>query len=428
MQNFIIANCTDVGMRRQVNEDSMTTFDSPNGQVIAVCDGMGGQAAGDVASRLACDVIRDLLENNAFASPVEAITRSIMAANTVILNRGITNPELEGMGSTCVMAIIKDGKVYYGWVGDSRIYYFSNGQLQQVSRDQSYVQQLVDAGQLTAEEAENHPQKNEITNALGVSNMVPPDLSPVPLTPENGAIMMLCSDGLTGMVPVATIQKVLEASDMTLQEKADHLVALANAAGGIDNITVQLIEFKPAVAPSQHIATPPPAVVAARRSTNIFRWGMIAAIVIVLLLVAAFFIFKRDVPKAPTAESGSTEQVENEQHPGKKEEPKVTKVVYDDDYSEKGSSRKSHAPKQQSTKQNTSAQQIKNKVGSKTSGSSGSNPTSNNAPAVNGNKSKSPATKTMPPSANTTTNKTNESKNNNNLKEDKNQSWKSEKM
>lgn len=145
-ESFIIANRTDVGRAREVNEDSMVTFDSPNGRVVAVCDGMGGQAAGDVASRLACDIITDILSNNKFSTPTEAITRACLAANQGILHRAAQNPDLEGMGATCVMVIIKDGLVYYGWIGDSRIYYISNGQIRQISRDQSYVQQLVDAG------------------------------------------------------------------------------------------------------------------------------------------------------------------------------------------------------------------------------------------------------------------------------------------
>ncbi len=240
---YIIANRTDVGRAREHNEDNMVTFDSPNGRVIAVCDGMGGQAAGDVASRLACDIITDILTNNTFTTPNEAITRAIMAANQGILHKAATNPELEGMGATCVMAIIKDGKVWYGWVGDSRIYYIADGTITQISRDQSYVQQLVDSGQITAAEAENHPQKNEITNALGVPGMTPPELCAVPITPAPGNIIMLCSDGLSGMVNSKNILSILSEPGIPLQRKADKLVDMANANGGTDNITVQLVQF-----------------------------------------------------------------------------------------------------------------------------------------------------------------------------------------
>jgi len=169
MDNYLIAKATDVGVTRQVNEDSMTVFDSPNGQVLAVCDGMGGQAAGDVASQLAVNIIENILTDNTFETPEEAIRRSVLAANQGVLNRTAQNPELEGMGSTCVMLIIKDGKVHCGWVGDSRIYYIANHTIRQISHDQSYVQQLLDSGQISRDEAANHPQKNEITNCIGLS-------------------------------------------------------------------------------------------------------------------------------------------------------------------------------------------------------------------------------------------------------------------
>lgn len=321
-QNYIIANRTDVGATREVNEDCMVTFDSPNGRVIAVCDGMGGQAAGDVASRLACDIIQDILENNQFSTPGEAITRAMLAANQGILHRAAANPELEGMGATCVMVIIKDGMAYYGWVGDSRIYYFSNGQLMQLSKDQSYVQQLVDAGQLSAAEAENHPQKNEITNALGLAGMTPPQLCTAPLTPEQGSMMMLCSDGLSGMVGVPAMQQVLANGDMTLQEKADRLVTLANAAGGLDNITVQLVEFgkKAAAAP-----VVPPAVAAARKSNRIMWIAGIAVIVVIIALAAVFLIPKKKTEaKATAADKG---EVRIEDNRSSKPEAEPAKVV-----------------------------------------------------------------------------------------------------
>lgn len=242
-ERFIIANRTDVGRVREVNEDSMVTFDSPNGRVVAVCDGMGGQAAGDVASRLACDIITDILSNNTFSTPTEAITRACLAANQGILHRAAQNPELEGMGATCVIVIIKNGLVYYGWVGDSRIYYISNGEIRQISRDQSYVQQLVDSGQISAAEAEHHPMKNEILNALGLQEMTPPELCTTPLTPEPDSAILLCSDGLSGMVDNQTILSIVTDKELSPQKRVEKLVDRANENGGQDNITVQLIQF-----------------------------------------------------------------------------------------------------------------------------------------------------------------------------------------
>ena len=286
MENYIIANKTDVGRTRQVNEDSMITFDSPNGRVVAVFDGTGGQAAGDVASQLACNIIRDILENNTFANPLEAITRSMIAANQGILYRTAQQPELEGMGATCVMLIIKDNVVYYGWVGDSRIYYISNHTIRQISRDQSYVQSLVDSGQITAEEAAHHPQKNEITNALGLQGMTPPVLCQMPVTPEPGGVFLLCSDGLTGMVDDAQIERTVSKPELSLQEKAEHLVALANRNGGLDNISVQLVEF-PRSGKGGAFVTPQRK---GGKRNNL--WMLItAAVLVVALAIGGYFVF-----------------------------------------------------------------------------------------------------------------------------------------
>ena len=243
MENYLIARATDVGVARKVNEDCLTVFDSPNGRVMAVCDGMGGQAAGDVASQLSVNIIENILTDNTFATPEEAIRSSILAANQGVLNRTAQSPELDGMGSTCVMLIIKDGRVHCGWVGDSRIYYISNHTIRQISHDQSYVQQLLDSGQITPAEAINHPQKNEITNCIGLQGMTPPDTVAVPIVPEPGSIFLLCSDGLSSMVDDRQIERVLSNSKLTLQEKADRLIAMANEAGGLDNITVELVQF-----------------------------------------------------------------------------------------------------------------------------------------------------------------------------------------
>lgn len=242
MEKYVIANCTDTGRVRAVNEDSMVTFDSPNGQVVVVCDGMGGQNAGDVASQLAVAVIQDILTDNTFASPDEAISSSIMAANQAVLRKASQDPSLTGMGATCVMLIVKDGVVYYGSVGDSRIYYIANGMIQQLTKDQSYVQTLVDAGQLTPEAAEYHQDKNQITNALGIEGMTPPVLGAA-ITPVHGSVFLLCSDGLTGMVPNSDILGILSKADIPLGERAKMLVNRANQNGGADNITVQLVEF-----------------------------------------------------------------------------------------------------------------------------------------------------------------------------------------
>lgn len=352
-ESFIIANRTDVGRTRDVNEDSMVTFDSPNGRVVAVCDGMGGQAAGDVASRLACDIITDILSNNTFASPTEAITRACIAANQGILHRAAQNPELEGMGATCVMVIIKGGQVYYGWIGDSRIYYIADGNITQISRDQSYVQQLVDTGQITAAEAETHPLKNEITNALGLPSMTPPQLCSVPLVPAPGSVILLCSDGLSGMVDNNTIREIVSDSELTLQRRADKLIDKANANGGQDNITVQLIQFgkAPAAAPSGLKAV-------AGGKPSMFTWIAIALAVVIIALLAWFFMKSDDEKKE---EKPATEQIQDTRPaatapapaPAAKKTVEVKEVVHDSGKSSKQTKREQRSNKVDKARQNT---------------------------------------------------------------------------
>ena len=243
MKNIQIAGLTDVGRARTQNEDNLIEFDSPNGYVVAVCDGMGGENGGATASDLAVTIIKDILTNNTFSTPQEAIVKACNAANQGILHRASSRPELGGMGSTCVIAIIQNDLIYYGWIGDSRIYYYTPNQgLEQLSKDQSYVQTLVDNGEITPEEAECHPRKNEILNALGIEEMTPPVICQEPIPVNAGGTLMLCSDGLSGMVPNFTIERVLGQREKTPSQRCEQLINLANEAGGLDNITVQIIE------------------------------------------------------------------------------------------------------------------------------------------------------------------------------------------
>ena len=321
MENYIIANCTDTGRTRRVNEDSMVTFDSPNGRVVAVCDGMGGQNAGDVASQLAVAVIQDILSDNTFATPEEAITSSVIAANQAILRKASMNEDMQGMGATCVMLIVKDGKVYYGSVGDSRIYYIANGMIRQITKDQSYVQTLVDAGQITQEAAEHHQDKNQITNALGVEGMTPPVIGQMPITPEPNSTFLLCSDGLSGMINNNTILNTVSRHDLTLNERAQMLVEQANEAGGLDNITVQLVEF-----PAEDMAMSPmgspsvsSAIVQPKKKSHAVLYSLIAALLVIAVAGGAYWYFHEE--EKPQPKATVTTKVKQKAK-AKKEEPK----------------------------------------------------------------------------------------------------------
>ncbi|WP_308271709.1 Stp1/IreP family PP2C-type Ser/Thr phosphatase [Prevotella sp.] len=337
MENYIIANCTDTGKVRSVNEDSMTTFESPNGRVVAVCDGMGGQNAGDVASQLAVAVIEDILTDNTFASPEEAITRSIVAANQAILHKAAQNPALSGMGATCVMLIVKDGKVYYGSVGDSRIYYVADHMIKQITKDQSYVQTLVDAGQISQEAAEHHKDKNQITNALGVEGMTLPVICQLPITPEPGSIFVLCSDGLSGMINNNAILETVSRHDLSLNERANILVQQANNAGGLDNITVQLVEFpavgRGAIASTSSTMSPQQMYMQTENNATKKNRTLIYSIVSVVLLLAVggttYFVLnneKEQKREKSSKNSVVSQPVQNKET--KKTEQSITTIKY----------------------------------------------------------------------------------------------------
>ena len=321
MENYIIANCTDTGRTRRVNEDSMVTFDSPNGRVVAVCDGMGGQNAGDVASQLAVAVIQDILSDNTFATPEEAITSSVLAANQAILRKASMNEDMQGMGATCVMLIVKDDKVYYGSIGDSRIYYIANGMIRQITKDQSYVQTLVDAGQITLAEAEHHQDKNQITNALGVEGMTPPVIGQMPIIPEPNSTFLLCSDGLSGMINNNTILNTVSRHELSLNERARMLVEQANEAGGLDNITVKLVEF-----PAEDMAMSPmgsPSVSSAiaqpKKKSHAVLYSLIAALLVIAVAGGAYWYFHEE--EKPQPKATVTTKVKQKAK-AKKEEPK----------------------------------------------------------------------------------------------------------
>lgn len=286
---------TDIGRRRAANEDNMCNAVTQNGLVSIVCDGMGGHVGGATASRIAVTAIIDNLNNVFYDDPRIAIGESIDRANQAILQKAIEQPELAGMGSTCVMLLVREGKVYIGHVGDSRIYLVRSKTIVQLTKDHSYVQMLVDCGEITKEQAEHHPRKNEITNALGIPNMSPATVADDAIIPEAGDCFVLCSDGLSGMVSDDAICKVISRqSEMNAQERVDKLVALANANGGIDNITVQLVEF----------AVSPNAVTSGKRGFS--KTKITLLVLAVLLMLGGAGVYWRQQKEALTGEISKT--------------------------------------------------------------------------------------------------------------------------
>ena len=225
-------SCTDVGRMRDHNEDSL--FVAP--PLFVVADGMGGHAAGEVASELAIQTISDL----APAYPNgPMLGMAVETANQAVYNAAQENERRSGMGTTVTAAMVSGGRLVIAQVGDSRAYLLSGGRLQQLTRDHSLMAEMIEAGQITPEEARVHPKRNFITRALGTAPTVRPDL--YELNVGAGDRLLLCSDGLSGMIDDEAIAKILSAySDP--QVCADQLVAAANEAGGHDNITAVVVD------------------------------------------------------------------------------------------------------------------------------------------------------------------------------------------
>ena len=242
-----LAGKTDVGRVRQENQDDYRAGELPGGAVWAlVCDGMGGARGGREASQGACNVIERCFQEQ-YASkclPGEEETflkKTLLSANRFVFQKAMQDEALAGMGTTAVCALVRSGRVYLCHAGDSRAYLFRDGRLTQLTHDHSYVQELVDCGTITEEEAEHHPQKNIITRALGVDYRLEPEVTSVQLQAKD--LLLLCSDGLTNMVPVEQMEQLL--AQGPFYDLPDRLVDAANENGGSDNITALLLAVEP---------------------------------------------------------------------------------------------------------------------------------------------------------------------------------------
>jgi protein phosphatase len=243
--NFLVADLTR--RQRGLMEANRQTTIGPQGAVFAVCDGMGGAAAGEIASQLAVDIVCEKmiegLDDSAAVGRDELgrrLVRAVEAAGLRIFQEAKVDRTRRGMGTTVTAAALVDEILFLAQVGDSRGYILRNGTLTQVTRDQSLVNQLIEAGQLTEEEAETFEHNNIILQALGTSDTVQVDLTYVEL--RQGDILLLCSDGLSGMVRFDEIREILRSSADPL-ETCKTLTERANQAGGHDNITVIVVHF-----------------------------------------------------------------------------------------------------------------------------------------------------------------------------------------
>lgn len=243
--DFEFYSQTDTGRVRSNNEDSVA-LDEAHG-VAVLADGMGGYAAGEVASGMACDFIRAELGRWLGEASVAATDNDVRRAmdicvdnaNRAIFGAANSNPTYAGMGTTLVLGVFRSGRLLMGHIGDSRAYRWRNGVLQQITKDHSLLQEQIDAGILTPEQAQYSANKNLVTRALGVEDVVLLETHQHDL--QSGDVILMCSDGLSDMLSDLEITGVLAAYPHSLDEMGSALVAAANDAGGRDNIAVVLV-------------------------------------------------------------------------------------------------------------------------------------------------------------------------------------------
>lgn len=237
---------TDVGMVRDNNQDAFYVSPDENFPLFIIADGMGGHKAGEIASNMAIDIIKDNLTRDLAKTSIsdkeikKIIENSIYEANRGIYIKSIENENFSGMGTTVVLAYIIKDKIFIGHVGDSRAYILRKDKLFQVTKDHSLVEELISNGSISKEEARNHPQRNVITRAVGTSADIKIDI--IVEDKYKDDTLLLCTDGLTTMVDDDKIKDLLVNSE-NIQETCENLVKLSNARGGFDNITVIAIEI-----------------------------------------------------------------------------------------------------------------------------------------------------------------------------------------
>jgi len=236
---------TNVGKVRAANEDNMGEAITPNGHLFVVCDGMGGHVGGATASSIAVSSIIEFFQREVYDNPIQAIDHALSFANEQIYASALNNPELKGMGTTAVVLLIKNEECFVGHVGDSRIYLYSDAKLNRLTKDHSFVQTLVDSGIISDDEAETHPNKNQILQALGIASSVKGTISPAAILPKTGDTFLLCSDGLNGMVKDGDMQHILSVNNIEIA--AENLITAALNAGGTDNITAALVKIEESV-------------------------------------------------------------------------------------------------------------------------------------------------------------------------------------
>ncbi len=234
---------TDPGKVRDHNEDNVTIISNQNNEfILAVADGMGGHSCGEVASKITIDTIREEFEKletiGTKEDAIEFLRNIVKDINDKIFDYADKHPESKGMGTTLVIAIKTDDYILYGNIGDSSGFVLKNNELHKVTKDHTLVNLLVSTGELSPEEAKYHPRKNILMRALGANNPIDIDIFDVDTSVKG---LFLCSDGLTNMLSVEQIEKVLN-SKLPIEEAIIKLINKANMRGGLDNISIAYLK------------------------------------------------------------------------------------------------------------------------------------------------------------------------------------------
>ena len=278
---FSVGQATHPG-RRPYNEDLCGWFRSANGEMFVVSDGMGGHQGGQEAAQTTVTVFRRYMEQFA-GPPEELLFQAVLAADQAVLRQG-RDPDLEGLGATVVALLLQNGRAWYVHAGDSRLYVLGQDGLRQLTKDHSYVQDLVDQGQISPEEAAHHEHSNLITQSIG-GHVDPGRIRVESRDCREGESYLLCSDGLSGPVGPEELTRVLS-GPRPAQSQANELVQLALDSGGHDNITLQVVVIsrQPEVAP-QGDPGPGPAADAPKPARAKVRTGCLIPLALGVLLL-----------------------------------------------------------------------------------------------------------------------------------------------
>ncbi len=333
-----VTACSHPGMSGKNNEDryAVSAFRLENEKSLpaifaVLCDGVGGHRGGEVAAEIAVETISQVVASSDGAQPLPVLREAVQSASQAILSKASADINLSGMAATCACAWIIDDQLHVAYVGDSRIYLVRDETIQQLSIDHTWIQEALDAGLLTAEQARGHPNAHVIRRHLGSQQLVEPDTrlrlaqgeSDEQMLANQGAHLkagdqvILCSDGLTDLVSADEILQVLR--DKEQQDALNTLTELANHRGGHDNITIIALQMPIAAPPSTFAETVPVATAittpaSPRRENRSYLWltclaGTVLAVILLAILAGAYVFFMRRSPEATNTPTAATTTV-----------------------------------------------------------------------------------------------------------------------